>query len=361
MTIIVKNMPSLSTRENDGSTPRSVAVLAYDGLCTFEFGIAVELFGLRRPEIDNWYTFEVCGLERGPLCATGGMSILPRRGLKGLRRAHTIIIPGWRDPNEPPPPRLIRALVTAHQRGARLVSICSGVFVLAATGLLNGRRATTHWRYVETLAHAFPQIQIQPNVLYVDEGDVLTSAGSAAGIDLCIHIIRKDLGTLAANTVARRLVVSPHREGGQAQFIDKPVGEQASAWLSRLLDWVQLRLHERIKVGQLAAEARMSRRTFARRFVATTGSSPLDWITTLRVRRAKDLLETTTLSVEEIAEKCGFGSAPVLRHHFRKRVKLSPNIYRCHFKGRDATVAHNAGDADIFVDRCWPRNRLASR
>jgi AraC family transcriptional regulator, transcriptional activator FtrA len=307
-------------------------VLAYEGLCTFEFGIVVEMFGLPRPELESWYSFSVCGLEIGPLRATGGITVVPQRGLAGLQQADTIVIPGWRNPDEAPPQRLIRALLKAHERGARLVSICSGVFVLGATGLMNGRRATTHWRYLDKLTHTFPLIQLQPDVLYVDEQDILTSAGSAAGIDLCLHIIRKDFGTVVANKVARRLVIPPHREGGQAQFIDKPVGEEAHPWLSHLLDWVQRRLHNQITVEQLASQARMSKRTLSRRFVATTGTSPLDWITSLRVRQAKDLLETTSLSVEEVADRCGFGSAPTLRHHFRTRVKVAPNTYRDHFQ-----------------------------
>jgi AraC family transcriptional activator FtrA len=309
-----------------------VAVLAYEGLCTFEFGVTVELFGLPRPELGTWYTFEVCGLERGLIRATGGIRVLPGRGLNGLLDADTIIIPGWRNPEEPPPQRLIRALLAAHKRGARLVSICSGIFVLAATGLLSGRRGTTHWRYIKQLREAFPDIHLQPDVLYVDEEDILTSAGSAAGIDLCLHIIRKDFGTKTVNNVARRLVVSPHREGGQAQFIDKPVGEQTSPWLSQLLEWVQVRLHTPLNVEQLAEQAHMSRRTLSRRFADVTGTSPLDWITNLRVRQAKDLLETTTLSIEEIADRCGFGSAPTLRHHFRARVRLKPSTYRTRFQ-----------------------------
>lgn len=319
--------------------PHRAVALAYEGLCTFEFGIVVELFGLPRPELDHWYTFEVCGLEKGQLRATGGVSVLPKRGLSGLLHADTIIIPGWRNADEAPPPRLIRTLVAAHQRGARLVSICTGIFVLAATGLLDGRRATTHWRYAEKLRFAFPAIQLEPDALYVDEGDILTSAGSAAGIDLCLHIIRKDFGTLTANKVARRLVVSPHREGGQAQFIDKPVGEEASPWLSHLLDWAQERLHDPITVAQLADRGGMSKRTLSRRFVEVTGTSPLDWITGLRVRRAKDLLETTTLSMEEIAGQCGFGSAPILRHHFRVRVRLSPNLYRARFRRMEGAAS----------------------
>ncbi len=314
-------MPITHSSPKTSTAKHRVVALAYEGLCTFEFGIVVELFGLPRPELESWYSFSVCGLESRPLRATGGITVTPQRGLSGLQQADTIIIPGWRDPDEIPPQSLIRALLKAHERGARLVSICSGVFVLGATGLMNGRRATTHWRYIDKLTHALTLILLQPDVLYVDEQDILTSAGSAAGIDLCLHIIRKDFGTVVANKVARRLVISPHREGGQAQFIDKPVGE----------DWAQTRLHMQITVEQLAKEAHVSRRTLSRRFAETTGTSPLDWITGLRVRRAKDLLETTTLSVEELAEQCGFRSAAVLRHHFRTRVKLSPNIYRDRF------------------------------
>lgn len=312
--------------------PHKIAVLAYDRMATFEFGIAVELFGLPRPELARWYNFEVCALEPGPLRTTGGVRIMVDSGLRSLSNANTIIIAGWRDPSEPPPTRLIRTLISAHRRGARLVSICTGIYVLAATGLLNGRRATAHWKDTPTLAESFPKIEILPDVLYVDEGDILTSAGSAAGIDLCLHIIRKDFGTSVANLVARRLVVAPHREGGQAQFIDKPVDEANNPWLSRLLEWAHRRLHERITVSDLAVQARLSKRTLSRRFEKATGTGPLEWLNSLRIRHAKDLLETTTLSIEEIAEKCGFGAAPTLRHHFRTYVTLSPNQYRARFR-----------------------------
>jgi AraC family transcriptional activator FtrA len=331
-TTIVKKMPNARTARRMFALPHRVAVLAYEGLCTFEFGIAVELFGLPRPELQNWYEFEVCGLETGPLSATGGFHVSPHVGVSGLLRADTIVIPGWRSPDEAPPRRLIQTLRKAHERGARLMSICSGVFVLAATGLLEGRAATTHWRYFDKLAQSFPGIQLQSNVLYVDEGDVLTSAGSAAGIDLCLHLIRKDFGPLIANKIAQRLVLPPHREGGQAQFVDRPVGEQEYPWLSNTCDWVQSNLHKEIRVIQLANLAHMSKRTFARRFAETTGSSPLEWVTSLRIRKARDLLETTELSIESIAEDCGFGSAAVLRHHFRKNLSLSPNLYRFRFK-----------------------------
>lgn len=331
-TFTIKFVPIRKTTTNARPGQHRVVALAYDDLCTFEFGIVVEMFGLPRPELERWYSFSVCGEENRAVTATGGITVIPQGGLRDLRHADTIIIPGWSKPIKAPSARLVRALTEAHERGARLVSICVGAFVLGATGLLNGRRATTHWRFVDQMARAFPLVRIQPDMLYVDEGDILTSAGSAAGIDLCLHIIRKDFGTIAANSVARRAVVSPHREGGQAQFIDKPVGEEAHPWLSNLLQWADGRLHTPITVAQLANEARTSKRTLSRRFAETTGMSPLYWITTLRVRRAKDLLETTTLSIEEVAEACGFASAEVLRHHFRTRVKLSPSRYRSRFR-----------------------------
>jgi len=333
MPIIVNIVPDRKiAKPRASAATHHVVALAYEGLATFEFGIVVELFGLPRPELDPWYTFEVCAVEKGPLLVTGGVSILPRRGLNGILQADTVVVSGWRNPDEEPPRRLVRALVAAHERGVRLVSICSGFFVLAATGLLDGRRATTHWRYIDQARRMYPRVRLEPDVLYVDEGDILTSAGSAAGIDLGLHIIRKDFGTLAANAVARRMVVSPHREGGQVQFIDRPVSEQSSPWLAHLLDWVQARLGDPISVDQLARQAHTSKRTLSRRFADALGTSPLDWITNLRVRHAKDLLETTERSVEEIAADCGFGSAPTLRHHFRARVALSPNAYRRRFQ-----------------------------
>src|SRR5262252_2264987 len=244
---------------------RNVAVLAYDGMATFELGIAVEMFGLRRTEFAEWYRFKVCGLETGPLNATGGLMITPECGLQGLSNAGTIIIPGWRT-EEDPPEDLIRILRRAHARGARLVSICSGAFAVAATGLLDGRRATTHWRYAAKLAEKYPRITIEPDVLYVDEGDILTSAGSAAGIDLCLHIVRRDFGAHIANQVARRLVMYPHREGSQAQFIERAVENQENPWFSKLLEWAQRHIAEDLPVERLAAQAGVSERTLARRF-----------------------------------------------------------------------------------------------
>ena len=215
------------------------------------------------------------------------------------------------------------------------MSICAGVFVLAATGLLDGCRATAHWRDVASLRRQYPRIIVDPDVLYVDEGKLLTSAGSAAGIDLCLHIIRRDFGARVANVVARRLVMPPHREGGQAQFVPSPVGDEDRPWLSQLFEWTQRHIDEPLSVERLAREACMSTRTLTRRFADAAGVSPTDWIISLRVARAKDLLETTTRSIEQIATSCGFGSAATLRHHFRQRVQMSPARYRARFRLSD--------------------------
>lgn len=312
---------------------RDVAVLAYSGMATFELGIVVELFGLPRPEFPGWYRFKVCALSPGPLLATGALTITPRYGIEALARAGTIVIPSWRTDQEPPE-LLVKSLRRAHARGARLVSICSGAFVLAATGLLNERRATTHWRYAAKLAEMYPKIMVEPDVLYVDEGDVLTSAGSAAGIDLCLHIVRKDFGESVANQVARRLVVYPHRDGGQAQFIDRAAPEEDDPWLATLQEWAQGHLDEELSVERLAKQVGMSKRTLSRRFSEQAGTSPIEWLIGLRLARARQLLETTTRSIDDVAAATGFGSAPTLRHHFRQRLDTSPAAYRAHFRAK---------------------------
>jgi AraC family transcriptional activator FtrA len=312
---------------------RLVVTLAYDRLCTFEFGIAVEVFGLPRPEMgSDWYRFAVCAVDQGPLRATGGFQVMADGGLELLETAGTIIIPGWRGAHEPVPPALIAALQSAHERGARLMSICSGVFVLAAAGLLSGKRATTHWRYVEQLRTAYPDITVEPDVLYVDEGSVLTSAGSAAGIDLCLHVARHDFGPEIANRLARRLVVPPHREGGQAQFIERPLPPaREGVRFGPLFDRMRARLAQEQSIAELAAEAGMSTRTFLRRFKAATGMPPGEWLLAERLICARELLETTPHSIEDIAAASGFGSAATLRHHFRARLGTSPAAYRERF------------------------------
>ncbi|WP_336997092.1 transcriptional regulator FtrA [Leclercia sp. M50] len=307
-----------------------VVVLAYDGLCTFEFGIAVEIFALPRPEMgEEWYRFAVAGVDPGELRATGGFRLVVDGGLELLSEAGTIIVPGWRGADVPVPAALCEQLVAAHQRGARILSICSGVFVLAAAGLLDNRQATTHWRYTDLLQQRYPAIQVTPDVLYIDNGDVLTSAGSAAGIDLCLHLVRRDYGSVAANRVARRLVVSPHRDGGQAQFIQQavPVAYEGHR-LGALFDYLHARLAEPHTVESLAKFVGMSPRTFLRRFTATTGKTPAQWLLHARLSRSQDLLENSQLSIERIAEEVGFGSVATMRHHFKNQLSTTPAAYR---------------------------------
>jgi len=312
-----------------------VVALAYDGLCTFEFGIVIEAFGLPRPELDvPWYRFTVCSLERRPLRATGGITIRAEAGLDVLSRADTIVIAGWRDLDETPPAALVSAIRRAHRRGARVVSICSGVFVLAAAGLLDGKRATTHWRHAEQLAERFPQIRVEPDVLYVDEGRVLTSAGSAAGIDLCLHIIRSDFGADVANAVARRLVVPPHRDGGQSQYVSAGVETGGGSHFGRLIDWAQANLHRDLTVEVLARQARMSARSFARHFRLEIGTTPHRWISHQRLLAAQRHLEKTNAPVDRVAEAVGMQTAATLRHHFRRSFRTSPSAYRKRFTTR---------------------------
>ncbi|WP_255616498.1 transcriptional regulator FtrA [Microvirga puerhi] len=311
-----------------------VVALAYDRLCTFEFGIAVEVFGLPRPEMGtDWYRFAVCAVDPGPLRAIGGFHVSADGGLDLLDEAHTIIVPGWRGAlSEPVPPELIAYLRRAHERGARLMSICSGVFVLAAGGFLSGRRATTHWRYAQILAEAYPDIRVEPDVLYVDEGSVLTSAGSAAGIDLCLHVVRHDYGPEIANRIARRLVVPPHREGGQSQFVERPVPPTREGLrLGPLFDRMRERLAQEQSIAMLAGEVGMSPRTFLRRFKAATGMPPGEWLLAERLQRARELLEASDANIDDIASTTGFGTAVTLRHHFRVKLGTSPGAYRRRF------------------------------
>ena len=309
-----------------------VAAVAYDRLCTFEFGCTVELFALPRPELNvPWYAFAVCAAERGPIRATGGIAVQVAHSLRLLERADTIVLPGWRDADETPPKELLGKLRQAYDRGARLCSICSGVFVLAAAGILEGRRATTHWRYVERLAARYPGIRVEPNALYVDEGQVLTSAGSAAGLDMLLHLVRKDFGAKVANQVAQRLVIPPHREGGQAQFVRRPVSLDERGRLAKLLDWIRAHLAAGHTIATLASRAAMSPRTLQREFKATTGLAPYAWIVRERIERAKELLESSGWPAQRIAERVGMGSAESLRHHFRARVGTTPARYRARF------------------------------
>ncbi|MEH4624477.1 AraC family transcriptional activator FtrA [Grimontella sp. AG753] len=310
-----------------------VVALAYDGLCTFEFGVAVEIFGLPRPELGkNWYRFAVAAVDEGELRATGGIRIVTEGGVELLEQADTIIVPGWRGAQMPVPETLCQALRQAHQRGCRIMSICSGVFVLAAAGLLNGRKATTHWRYTDLLRQRYPAIEVLEDALYYDEGRVMTSAGSAAGIDLCLHVVRTDFGRDIANNVAQRLVVQPHRDGTQTQKVTAPVARsRESQSLGKLFDFVHQQLAASHTVESLARHVGMSPRTFLRRFAESTGTTPARWILQARLRRAEELLTQSRMNIDVIAEQIGFSNGAALRHHFQQHYALTPGQFRKKF------------------------------
>lgn len=306
-----------------------VCVLAYDGLCTFEFGIAIELFALPRPEFDLWYRFATVMAERGPIRAVGGIRLDADEDLSCLSQASLIVVPGWRGVDEPVPDPLCAALQLAQKRGTRIASICSGVFVLAAAGLLDGRTATTHWRYTDSLAQRFPAVTVDPDVLFVEDDGIFTSAGSAAGLDLGLHIIRQDFGAKVAATVARRLVLPAQRDGGQRQFVPRPEPKmQMGSSLSALQDRVRSALDEDWPISRLAAHAGTSERTLARRFQEQAGTTPLKWLTAERISRATELLETDAMSLTSVWEACGFGSPETFRREFRKVMGISPTKYQ---------------------------------
>lgn len=312
---------------------RLVAALLHEKVATFELGIVAEIFGLPRPEMgSDWYRLVTVAEERRPLRATGGLQVTPEAGLETLAQASTIVIPGWCTDGAPPTPAVKKALSQAHARGARLVSICSGAFLLAACGFLSGRRATTHWLYAERLRALHPDIEVNPDVLYVDEEQILTSAGSAAGVDLLLHIVRKDFGSRAANEIARRMVMAPHREGGQAQFIDRPVPRRANG-LGTLLEAVRRHPAERWTIARMARRLAMSQRTFIRRFHESTGMSPGEWVIATRLEAARYLLESSAAGLDEVSQSSGFGSPAALRRHFRQQIGLTPTAYRAQFGG----------------------------
>jgi transcriptional regulator GlxA family with amidase domain len=318
----------------NGSLPRTVAAVANQGVLTFDLAVPCEVFGYDRSDIVRpWYRFFVVAADPPPLRTNTGFTMDTPYRIEDLERADTIVIPGWSDTETPPSPELISALQSAYERGARLVSICIGTFVLAATGLLDGRTVTTHWRHADQLQQRFPKLKVDPRVLYVEDGRLFTSAGTAAGIDLCLHLVRLDYGYEIANTVARRIVMPPHREGSQAQYIEQPVTPEAlGGGVKAACDWALRHLSVDITVKQLAREAAMSPRTFARRFREVMGLTPHDWLLRQRIRLVQRYLESTDDPVELIAEKAGFGSAATLRHHFQERLEVSPLAYRRTFR-----------------------------
>jgi transcriptional regulator GlxA family with amidase domain len=320
-----------------------VATLVGPKVAMFELSVACEVFGLDRPELaDPWYEHRVVAAAPGPHTSPEGVSIHTPYGLDELERADTVIVPARSFPGDPPE-ELLAALRAAHARGARLLSVCTGAFVLAAAGLLDGRRATTHWMWAAELAERYPRVEVDPKVLYVDGGDILTSAGTAAGIDLMLHVVRLDHGAEVANAVARRMVVPPHRDGGQAQFVDLPMPDPDDSPLGGVLGWMLEHVGEELTVEQLARQARTSPRTFARQFRAVTGTTPHQWLLSQRILLAQRLLETTDEPVERVAERAGFGSAAGLRQHFTRAVSASPLAYRRTFRAAAVPIEAPAG------------------
>jgi transcriptional regulator GlxA family with amidase domain len=315
------------------SAPHRVAILALPSVVPFDLGVPVQVFGYPRDDLGaRRYEAVVCGARRGRVPTAGGFDLHVAHGLEALADAHTVVVPGVDDLSLPIPPSATRALADAHARGARVVSICTGAFVLAAAGLLDGRAATTHWLDAPAFRARFPRVALDPDVLYVDEGSVLTSAGIASGIDLCLHVVRRDYGAAVANAVARRLVVAPHRSGGQAQFVPQPVSAPRGLQLEGTRGWMLARLPEPLTVARMAEHAGMPLRTFARRFRAETGTSPLHWLLRQRLLAAQQLLEETDESVDRVAGRCGIGSSVSLRAHFRRELGTSPLAYRRAFR-----------------------------
>jgi len=312
---------------------RTVVTLISGVVAPFELAVPCEVFGLDRSDIASpWYRFKVCSPERGPLPTETGFTIQTQHGLEALEGADLVVVPVWYA-GVPMTGEVLDALRAAHAAGARLMSVCTGAFVLAEAGLLDGKRATTHWRHADELARLYPRVKVDPRVLYVDEGDVLTSAGTAAGIDLCLHIVRQDYGAEVANAVARRMVVPPHRDGGQAQFVEAPVPDGPGVdSLAETLGFMLEHLDEPLAIEHLAHRANMSPRTFARRFRTVTGTTPHQWLLGQRILLAQRLLETTDEPVEYVATKSGFGSASALRTHFQRQVATSPLSYRRTFR-----------------------------
>jgi transcriptional regulator GlxA family with amidase domain len=312
----------------------SVAVVAFEGISPFHLSVPCLVFGEdRRGDGIPPYDMRVCVAGRSRRVETSaGFSITADHGLEGLSGAATVIVPSWRSTAETPPPALLDGLRRAHDGGARIVGLCLGAFVVAAAGLLDGRRATTHWRYAGELAARFSAVQVDPDRLWVDLDDVVTSAGTAAALDCCVHLVRRDHGADVANRLARRLVIAPHRSGDQSQYIERPVtSTDAPDELGSALDWARRHLDQPIGVDELAARAHLSRRSFTRHFRAVTGTSPHQWLLHERLTVAQTLLETTNISIELVAERSGIGSAATLRQHYQRRFGTSPQSYRTAF------------------------------
>ncbi|MEU6644247.1 helix-turn-helix domain-containing protein [Saccharomonospora sp. NPDC046836] len=310
--------------------PEEVGVTFWD---LYEVSIPATVFGMPQPDLaDPWYELRMCGIRAHGPVDVPGFALRTRYGLDDIVGADTVIVSSVPEEvvedGEPVPAELVTALRHAYDAGARMVSLCTGAFALAEAGLLDGRRATAHWMHTATLAERYPKVQVDNSVLYVDDGDVLTSAGMTAGLDLCLHLVRRDLGAHVANQLARRMVVPAHRPGGQAQFVDLSVPATDDQGLAPVLEWARARLDQPLTIDDLAQQAMVSPRTFYRRLQQATGTTPLQWLLHQRLARAQSLLETTGLPVEKIAQLSGLGTSNNLRHHFLKQIGISPSDYR---------------------------------
>ena len=311
----------------------SVAVVVFEGVGAFELGVLCEVFGQDRSDEGlPGFDFQICAAQPGAVATSSGFGIHVEHGLDAVERADLVAVPAMPGKGSAPDD-VLKALRTAHDAGARVLSMCTGAFVLGEAGLLDGRRCTTHWLHTSALAAQFPLAEVDQDVLYVDEGTVITSAGTAAGIDACLHVVRDEFGASVASRFARRMVVPPHREGGQAQYIDQPVPGCDAETLTPLLTWLLENLDQRVSVEDLAAKALMSPRTFARRFRAETGTTPHQWLVSQRLLAAQRLLEDGDTAIEDIARRTGFGNATALRHHFGRSRGITPQHYRRTFRG----------------------------
>ncbi|MBK1785306.1 helix-turn-helix domain-containing protein [Prauserella cavernicola] len=316
----------------DSSQPHRVVAIVDDGSNPFEFGVATELFGLRRPELDcPWYDFTLCAARPAVRMHAGMFTLSDVAGLDVVESADTVLVPNRPDPEVDPAPEVLDAVRAAAARGARLLSFCTGAFTLAAAGVLDGRRATTHWQWAHTFARRYPAVRLQPDVLFVDDGDVLTAAGSAAALDLGLHVIREDHGAEVANAVSRRLVFAAHRDGGQRQFVERPLPAVADSSLGPVLAWAQERLDRPLTVADLATRAAVSEATLHRRFRSELGTTPLGWLTAERVAMACRLIERGEQRLDVVAFRSGLGTASNLRAQLRRRTGLSPSAYRTRF------------------------------
>jgi transcriptional regulator GlxA family with amidase domain len=322
----------------------SVSALALDGLAVFEFGVLCEVFGIDRSAdgVPN-FDFKVCGPEAGrPLRTSVGASLTPDHDFSALVGADLVAIPAIASQFGDYPQDALDAVRAAADAGAIILTVCSGAFVAGAAGLLDGRPCTTHWMHADELARRYPTARVDRNVLFVDDGNLITSAGTAAGIDACLHLVRRELGSEVTNKIARRMVVPPQRDGGQRQYIDQPIPMRCSEGFAPHLDWVLSNLDKPLTVAMLARRVNMSARTFARRFVEETGRTPMQWVTDQRVLYARRLLEETDLDIDRVADSSGFGTATLLRHHFRRVIGVTPSDYRRRFACDDSVSAATA-------------------